>query len=299
MQIRRIGIIGGGTMGQGIMHVVGQSGFNIILKETSEAAAERALAGVGAEIDDEIAKWGHTEKEKQAILAKIETTNSLEDFHNVDLVIEAINEDLELKTELFQNLADVCNPNTIFATNTSTLSISNLAMESGRPQNFIGIHFHAPVHRRPLVELVRGLETSDQTMSAVKRFLEEIGKTAIEVYEWAGYVTTRIMVPMINEAVYALMEGVASAADIDKAMMMGCGMQIGPLHYADAMGLDTLVFQMEHLFHELGDLKYRPCPLLKKMLRAGHLGVKSGKGFFEYERPAAARVNSAIVGTAN
>lgn len=299
MQIRRIGIIGGGTMGQGIMHVVGQSGFNIVLKEISEEAADRALAGVAAEIDDEIAKWGHTEKEKQAILAKIEPTQSLEDFQNVDLVIEAISEDLELKTELFKKLSNVCGPNTIFATNSSTLSISNIAVASGRPNSFIGIHFHAPVHRRPLVELVRGLETSDETMSAVKRFSEEIGKTAIEVYEWPGYVTTRIMIPMINEAVYALMEGVASAADIDKAMMLGCGMQMGPLHYADAMGLDTVVFQMEHLFRELGEVKYRPCPLLKKLLRAGHLGLKSGKGFFEYERPAAARVNANIVRSAN
>lgn len=299
MQIRRIGIIGGGTMGQGIMHVVGQSGFNIVLREISDAAAERALAGVSAEIDDEIAKWGHTEKEKQAILAKIVTTKSLDDFRNVDLVIEAISEDLELKTELFRELSKVCGPHTIFATNTSTLSISNLAMESGRPDKFIGIHFHAPVHRRPVVELVRGLETSDQTMATVKRFSDEIGKTAIEVYEWPGYVTTRIMISMINEAVYALMEGVASANDIDKAMMLGCGMQIGPLHYADAMGLDTVVFQMEHLFRELGELKYRPCPLLKKLLRAGHLGVKSGKGFFEYERPEAARVNASMARSAN
>ncbi len=291
MQIRRIGIIGGGTMGQGIMHVVGQSGFNITLREISDAAAERALASVAAEIDEEIAKWGHTEKEKQAILAKISTTKSLDEFKNADLIIEAISEDLEIKTDLFRELAKVCGPDTIFSTNTSTLSISNLALESGRPDKFIGIHFHAPVHRRPVVELVRGLETSDATVASVKQFTNEIGKTAIEVYEWPGYVTTRIMITMINEAVYALMEGVASAEDIDKAMMMGGGMQMGPLHYADAMGLDTVVFQMEHLFRELGEIKYRPCPLLKKLLRAGHLGVKTGKGFFEYERPKAARID--------
>lgn len=295
MHIRRIAVIGGGTMGQGIMHVAGQSGFNILLKEVSDAAIERALAGVGAEIDDEIVKWGHTVKEKEAILAKIQPVKSLNELSDVDLIIEAIQEDLESKVELFQELNQVCNASTIFGTNTSTLSISNLAAESGRPERFIGIHFHAPVYRRPIVEVVRGLETSDETVRAVKNFSYEIGKTAIEVYEWPGYVTTRMMIPLINEAVYALMEGVASAQDIDKAMELGCGMQMGPLQYADAMGLDTVVFQMEHLFRELGDVKYRPCPLLKKMIRAGHLGVKSGKGFFEYARPEAARVKLSVI----
>lgn len=295
MQIRTIGIVGGGTMGQGIMHVAGQSGINIVLSEISTEAADRALAGVSAEIDEEIAKWGHTEKEKQAILAKIEVAESLDDLESVDLVIEAIHEDEKAKTRLFKRLGEICSPQTIFGTNTSSFSISNLAVESGRPEQFIGIHFHAPVHKRPLVELVRGLETSDDTVKCVKSFAETIGKTAIEVYEWPGYVTTRMMVPLINEAVYALMEGVASAEDIDKAMTLGCGMQMGPLHYADAMGLDTVVSQMEHLFRELGDIKYRPCPLLKKMLRAGHLGIKSGKGFFEYKRPEAARIQLSIV----
>ncbi len=294
MQIRKVGVVGGGTMGQGIMEVASKAGTHIILQEISDAAVERTMAGLTAELDKEIAKWGITEKEKKAILSRVKTTTHYEGFESVDLVIEAIDENEEDKIEVFTRLNGLCRQDTIFATNTSTLSVSNLAAQSGRPDCFIGMHFHPPVPKRPIVELVRGLETSDETFRTVRDFAKEIKKTAIEVFEWPGYVTTRVMLPLINEAVFALMEGVASAEDIDKAMTLGCGMQMGPLHTADAMGLDTVVFQMEHLFRELGDVKYRPCPLLKKMIRAGHLGVKSGKGFFEYSRPEAAKVTLSI-----
>lgn len=295
MQIRRIAVVGGGTMGQGIAQVASQAGIHVLLKEISQEALDRSLAAISAQLDEQIAKWGITDKEKKAILARVTPTFTFNGFEKVDLVIEAVEEDQEIKIELFKNLNTLCGKHTIFATNTSTLSVSKLATESHRPDRFIGVHFQPPVHKKPLVELVRGLDTGNDTYKAVRAFAEEVGKVPVETFEWPGYITTRIMMPFINEAVYALMEGVASAEDIDKAMMLGCGMEMGPLHFADAMGLDTVVYQMEYLFRELGDIKYRPCPLLKKMIRAGQLGVKSGKGFFEYKStPEAARVHMSI-----
>lgn len=295
MQIRRVGVVGGGTMGQGIVQVASQAGITVVLKEVSQEALDRSLAAISQNLDEQIAKWGITDKEKKAILSRISPTYTFDAFQKVDMVIEAVDEDIHVKRSIFTALSGVCPERVIFATNTSTLSVSNLAIHSGRTDRFIGMHFQPPVHKKTLVEIVRGLATSDDTYKSVRRFAEELGKTPVEVFEWPGYVTTRIMTPLINEAVFALMEGVASAADIDKAMSLGCGMEMGPLHFADAMGLDTVVFQMEHLFRELGDIKYRPCPLLKKMIRAGHLGVKSGKGFFDYNHFSdAARVHMSI-----
>ncbi len=294
MQIRQLGVVGGGTMGQGIVLVASQAGFKVILQEISEEAANRALAAITEQLDRSVAKWGITEKEKQLALSRITTTNHYKGFDSIDLVVEAVDEDLSLKIDIFQSLHSICRRDAIFASNTSTLSVSNLGRESGRPSNFIGMHFQPPVHKKPIIELVRGLDTSDDTYKSVRQFAIDLKKTPIEVFEWPGYLTTRVIVPLINEAAYALMEGVASASDIDKAMELGCGMEMGPLHLADAMGLDTVVFQMEHMFRELGDLKYRPCPLLKKMIRAGHLGVKSGIGFFEYERPEEAKVRMSV-----
>jgi len=294
MQIRLLGVVGGGTMGQGIVQVASQVGFNVFLQERSKEAGERAIAAITEQLDRSVAKWGITEKEKQLALSRITTTDQYQGFEKVDLVVEAVDEDLQLKNKIFQTLHSICKDKTIFASNTSTLSVSNLARESGRAAKFIGMHFQPPVPKKPIIELVRGLDTSNETYEAVRKFSLDLKKTPIEVFEWPGYLTTRVIMPLINEAAYALMEGVASASDIDKAMELGCGMEMGPLHLADAMGLDTVVFQMEHMFHELGDLKYRPCPLLKKMIRAGHLGVKSGNGFFEYERPEAAKIRMSV-----
>jgi len=283
--------VGAGTMGQGIIQVTAEAGIAVVFQEVNQEAIDRALAGISASLDTEVAKWGITEKEKALIMSRIGTTTTYEGFNEVDLVIEAVDEDLEKKKSIYDLLNQICRSNVIYATNTSTLSVSNLGFYSGRPDRFIGMHFQPPVPKKPLVEIVRGLSTSDQTYQLVREFAITLQKTAIEVFEWPGYVTTRVMIPLINEAVFALMEGVASAEDIDKAMVLGCGMEMGPLHMADAMGLDTVVFQMEHLFRELGDIKYRPCPLLKKMIRAGHLGVKTGKGFFEYELPDSVKVH--------
>jgi 3-hydroxybutyryl-CoA dehydrogenase len=283
MQIRKVGVVGGGTMGQGIAQVIAQSGNEVIIHEISQAAADRAIQGITMSLDERVAKWGITQKEEDQVLERIKTTTSMEGFSDVDLVVEAIDEDEELKVSVINKLNDICKDGVIMATNTSTLSVSRLASEAKDPSRFIGMHFQPPVPKRPLVELVRGMVTSDETFENIKNFTSSLGKKAVEVFEWPGYVTTRVMLPLINESAYALMENVASAEDIETAMESGCGLQKGPLHLADEMGLDTVVFQLEHLFHELGDSKYRPCPLLKKMVRAGHLGVKTGKGFFVYE----------------
>ncbi len=209
--------------------------------------------------------------------------STIREASDADLVIESVSEDFDVKRSVFQKLDEVCGERIIFLTNTSTLSVSELAAATRRPSRFAGMHFVTPVPKTKVAEIVRGLLTSDETVAAAKEFARQIRKTPIEVYEYPGYVTTRLIVPLINEAIYVVMEGVASAEDVDTAMRLGYNLEKGPLALADHMGLDVVMSWMEHLFHELGDLKYRPCPLLRKMVRAGRLGVKSGEGFFKYE----------------
>ena len=282
MQIRKVGVVGGGTMGQGIAQVLAQANLDVIIHDISESALHHAISVISASLDERVAKWGISQKEAELFLARIKTTMSFEGYEKVDLVIEAIDEDEDRKSDIFKKLGEICKPDAIFATNTSTLSVSKLASVAKRPARFVGIHFQPPVPKRPLVEVVRGMETSNETFEIIKKFTIGLGKKVIEVFEWPGYVTTRLMLTLINEAAYTLMENVASADEIDIAMESGCGLQQGPLHLADEMGLDTVVFQLEHLFKELGDSKFRPCPLLKKMVRAGRLGAKSGEGFFTH-----------------
>jgi 3-hydroxybutyryl-CoA dehydrogenase len=283
VSLRTVGVVGGGTMGQGIAVTCASVGLDVLLRERTSELAARAILEIAGSLDHDIAKWRRTQGEKKAILARIKAVEQMAALEAAEIVIEAVPEDLELKTAIFQELDRVCPPEDILATNTSTLSVTEIAARTHRPDRVIGLHFLQPVPKVPLVEVVRGLATSDATYRDALEFVRVLGKTGIEVFEYPGYVTTRVILPFINEAMHVVMEGVASAEAVDTSMKLGYGLPVGPLALADRMGLDEVMRWMQYLFDELGDVKYRPCPLLRKMIRAGHLGVKSGRGFFTYE----------------
>jgi len=287
--VRTVGIVGGGTMGQGIAITCAASGLDVLLRERSPEQAARSLEEISHALEKDIAKWRRTESEKRAILARIRTVEAMEALEAAHLVVESVPEDLELKAAIFEELDRVCPPEDILATNTSTLSVTEIAARTRRSDRVIGLHFLQPVPKVPLVEVVRGLGTSDQTFQAALEFVRVLGKTGVEVFEYPGYVTTRVILPFLNEAMHVVMEGVATPEAVDTSMKLGYGLPVGPLALADRMGLDEVSRWMQYLFDELGDLKYRPCPLLRKMIRAGRLGVKSGKGFFEYDADGNAR----------
>jgi 3-hydroxybutyryl-CoA dehydrogenase len=286
VSIRAVGIVGAGTMGQGIAIACAAVSLDVLLKDVSVASCAQGQEAIGRTLDQDIAKWRRTESEKKAILARIRGVAAMAELQAADLVIECVPEDLALKARVFQELDAVCPPEDVLATNTSTLSVTEIAARTARPDRILGLHFLAPVPRVPLVEVVRGLATSDATLQAAKDFVRLLGKTAVEVFEYPGYVSTRVILPFLNEAMHVVMEGVATAEAVDTSMKLGYGLPVGPLALADRMGLDEVMRWMQYLFDELGDLKYRPCPLLRKMIRAGHLGVKSGRGFFAYEGEA-------------
>lgn len=281
--IKTVTVFGAGTMGQGISQLIASKGMEVILIERNDKAAQHGYIELEKNIDEEIARWTMTESEKRAILSRINISSKFEDAVYGDLVIEAISENLEDKQKLLLRADKIFDPETIFITNTSALSITEVASVTNRQDRVIGMHFLNPVPKIPLVEIVRALKTSDETYKFVRSFAETLDKTAVEVFEYPGYITTRVIVPMINEAIHILMEGVASAEDIDTAIKLGYNFPRGPLALADMIGLDELLAWMETLFRELGEAKYLPCPMLRKYVRAGHLGKKSGKGFFEYK----------------
>ena len=281
-KIKLVAIVGMGVMGRGIAQVVAQNGFDIIAVEKDEEAIENSKRRLEEALDYEIQRWAITKSEKRAILSRIDWTSKLEDVCDCDIVIEAVDEDIELKKKIFKKLDEICPPSTIFVSNTATLSLTKISEVTKRPDKIIGMHFLNPVPKVPLVELVRALKTSDETFNKVKEFAEQLGKTVVEVYEYPGFVTTRVILPMLNEAMHVLMEGIATAEGIDTAMKLGYNLQMGPLEMADTMGLDEVLTWMEVMFRELGE-KYRPCPLLRKLVREGKLGKKTGEGFFKYD----------------
>jgi 3-hydroxybutyryl-CoA dehydrogenase len=283
MEIHRVAVVGGGAMGVGIARTLAGAGLEVLLCEKDKPAGQHTENLLKQELDREEARWGLTKSEKQAILRRVSIVWKIWEAAQADLVIESVREDFDLKVEVFQGLEEVCEPEIIFVTNTSTLSVSELAAKTKRPSRFVGLHFINPVPKTRVAEIIRGTKTTTETVETVKQFAELIGKTPIEVNEYPGYVTTRIILPMINEAIHVVMEGVATAEDVDKAMKMGYSMEAGPLSLADRMGLDEVKRWLDHLFAELGELKFRPCPLLRRMVRAGRLGVKTGEGFFKYE----------------
>ena len=289
MIVRCVGVVGVGTTGQGIAITCAASGIDVLVHDRTPEQTAAALAAVAETLDRDIAKWRRTASEKKAILARVRGVDDLGALEAAQIVVEAIPEDLERKVAIFQELDRVCPPEDILASNTSALSITEIAARTRRPDRVIGLHFLPPVPTVPLVEIVRGLATSDATFADSVAFVKLLGKTGVEVYEYPGYVTTRVILPFLNEAMYVVMEGVASAHAVDTAMRLGYGLPMGPLHLADRMGLDEVMRWMQHLFDELGDVKYRPCPLLRKMIRAGKLGVKSGAGFFEYDEDGSPR----------
>jgi 3-hydroxybutyryl-CoA dehydrogenase len=283
MDIKKIAVIGGGTMGNGIAHVLSMKGFEVNLVEMKEELAEKALATISKNLDRQIKKEKINEEDKKSILSRINTIVGVENTPiDVDLVIEAIFEDKEVKTNIFNTLQSIVNSDSIFASNTSSISITELSV-SNRPDKFIGMHFMNPVPMMKLIEIIRGYSTSDETFNTIKDLAEKLGKVPVEVFDYPGFVANRILMPMINEAAFALMEGVASKEDIDTVMKLGMNHPMGPLTLADFIGLDVCLAIMEVLCNGYNDPKYRPCPLLKKMVAANKLGRKTGEGFFKYD----------------
>jgi 3-hydroxybutyryl-CoA dehydrogenase len=277
-----VGVVGLGVMGQGIAETIAGAGIEVIAVEKNEKTLKAGLEGLGKAMDIEIKRWAKTAAEKRAVLTRVKGTTNIAELKTCDIIIEAVDENFELKRQLIETFYSVGKEEAVFISNTATLSLTKLAQSSKRPDRIIGMHFLNPVPRVPLVEIVRGMRTSDETFSFVKAFALRIGKTPVEVFEYPGFITTRTILPMLNEAMHVLMEGIAKAEDIDTAMKLGYNMQIGPLEMADAMGLDEVLMWMETLFHELGEPRYRPCPLLRRMVRERKLGKKIGEGFFKY-----------------
>ena len=285
MELRTLGVVGGGQMGSGIAHVAAAAGLTVTLVDVEERFLDKARAAIEKNLDREVARGKRTADEKAAALGRLSTTTRLEALAGVDAVVEAIVEDETVKKDLFRRLDAACRKDAILASNTSSISITRLAAATSRPEAFIGMHFMNPVPVMQLVEVIRGIATSDATAAAVDALARRLGKTPIQCHDYPGFISNRVLMPMINEAIEALREGVATKEAIDGIMKLGMNHPMGPLQLADFIGLDTCLSILRVLQQGFGDPKYRPSPLLVRMVDAGWLGKKSGRGFYEY--PAA------------
>lgn len=281
--INTVAIIGAGVMGQGIAQTISSSGIEVIIIEKDVQHLESAKINLSDGIDYEIKRWAMTNSDKKAIMSRISWQTNFEKINDCELIIEAVDEDFDLKVKLFKELDKVANKDIIFVSNTSTLSLTKISEVTNRSDKVIGLHFLNPVPKIPLVEIVKCIHTSNDTVLKVKEFVSKIGKTPVEVYEYPGFITTRAIVPLLNEAMYILLEGVATAKDIDTAMKLGYNFQYGPLEMADMMGLDEVLTWMETLWKTLGEPRYRACPIIRKLVREKKLGKKTGEGFYKYD----------------
>ncbi len=284
MKISKIGVIGAGQMGHGIALVSAQAGFDVVIRDTTDDFIKKGIGKIEKFLDKSIEKGKLSTDDKKKILSKIKGTTKLDDLKNMDLIVEAIFENIQVKKQLFKELDSICKKECVFASNTSTIPITDLASVTMRPEKFIGMHFMNPVPLMKLVEVIRGLRTDDETTKIIKELSEKMGKVPVEVNDGPGFVSNRLLMPMINEAIYCYMEGIGSVENIDNVMKLGMNHPMGPLELADLIGLDVVLNIMTVLYEGFDDSKYRPCPLLKKMVQAEYLGRKTGKGFYTYNK---------------